>query len=449
MDYISLVESLLKKGQEKIEELEVFLIADKSIEVNVFNGEVDKYSIAESGGLSLRGVKDGKMGYSYSEKLDESSFEMLINEVIENGKYIDVLDGDEISTGSPEYLELDSYKPKLSDTSMEKKIQFVKSLEKEALALDERVKSVQDLAYHEFQQERYIYNSKGLKLKDKINGGFVYISVIVKDGDDTKTGLSFRVFSDLEEVNSKDIAKEAVDNALSMLGAKPMPSGDYPMVIKNITFADLLEAFSSIISADNAQKGLSLLKGKEGEIIAADTVTIVDNPFYPGGFASRAFDDEGTATREKAVVDKGRLTTLLHTLKTAKKAGLESTGNGSRSSYKSTLTIAPTNLYLDKGNRSLEELFANIDHGVYITDLQGLHSGLNPVSGDFSLSASGYEIMEGKIKRPVNQITIAGNFFEVLKNIEEVGDDLRFGIPGVSCFGSPSIKIRTLSLAGE
>lgn len=448
MEYISLIENLLKKGNERIEELEAFLVTNKSIEVNVFNGEVDKYSIAESGGLSLRGVKDGKMGYSYTEKLDESSFDMLINEVLENGKYIDILDGDEIGSGSSEYSVLDSYSAKLSNIPMEEKIQFAKSIEKEAFALDKRVKSVQELAYHEFQQERYIYNTKGVKLNDKINGGFAYISVIVKDENDTKTGLSFRVFSDLEEVSPKDIAKEAVENALSMLGASPISSGNYSTVIKNTTFADLLEAFSSIISADNAQKGLSLLKSKEGEKIASDIVTIVDNPYYPGGFASRAFDDEGTATKEKRIVDKGVLTTLLHTLKTSKKDGIESTGNGSRASYKSTLSIAPSNIYLEKGSKSLEDIFNSISHGVYITELQGLHSGLNPVSGDFSLSASGFEIVEGSIRRPINQITIAGNFYEVLKNIEEVGADLKFGIPGASYFGSPSVKIKSLSISG-
>lgn len=449
MFYKSLIDELLLKGKEKMEDLEAFLISNKSIEIGVFNGELDKYSISESGGLSLRGVANGKMGYSYTEKLDESSIDMLVQEAFENGKYIDAIDGDEIFSGSSDYEVLDKYDDKLSNTPMVDKIEFTKNIERHAFALDARVSAVQVCGYEEFDQERIIVNTKGVNLSDRLNGAVGYISVVIKDGEDTKTGMGYRVFSDLNSVDYKDIAKEAVDEAISMLGATPIKTGNYPTIIKNTVFADLLQAFSSVFSADNAQKGLSLLGDKVGSKIASPILTLVDNPLYEDGYASKGFDDEGTKTKFKKVIDKGVLTTLLHSWKTAKKEGIQSTGNGSRASYKSTLTISPSNFYIQKGESTFEELVKSIHNGVYIINLAGLHSGLNPVSGDFSLSAYGYEILDGKINRPINQITIAGNLYEVLKSIEAIGNDLELGFPGNGQFGSPSIKIRNLSIAGE
>ncbi len=449
MDYTSLIDKLMDKAKDQFEDLEIFLETSKSIEIGIFNGDVDKYSISESGGLSLRAISNGKMGYSYTEKLDESSIDMVIAQSLENGKYIDVLDGDEIFQGSKEYRKLDKYKGDLSQIAIREKIEFAKNLEKEALSLDKRVSSVQNCFYEEFEQERVIVNTKGIKLYDKSNGALVYVSVIAKDGEDTKTGSAYRVFSDFKAVDYKEIAREAVDEAISMLGASPIKSGNYPMIIRNTTFADLIQAFSSVFSADNAQKGLSALKDKLGEEIANPLFSLCDDPFLEEGFASKAFDDEGTATVYKNIVDKGVLTSLLHTWKTAKKDGVKSTGNGSRPSYKSTLSIMPSNFYVKKGKISFSDLLGKIEHGVYITGLQGLHSGLNSVSGDFSLSAHGFEIKDGKINRPINQITIAGNLYQVLKDIDTIADDLKFGFPGSAQYGSPSVRIKSLSVAGE
>ena len=449
MDYRHLSQEILNRGKEKMEDLEVFIQNNKQIEIRTFNGEVDKYSISESGGLSLRGIAHGKMGYSYTEKLDESSIDMLIEEAYENSKYIDSPDKEIIFEGSYKYEEIQQNTSNLSNIAAEEKIQFLLDLEKEALTMDNRVASVQASAYQEFQSERYIMNTKGVDLADNSTGAFAYISVIVKDGEDTKTGLSYRIFNDFKEVDYKEMAKEAVEEGISMLGASSIKSDTYPIIFKNTVFADILAAFGSIFSADQVQKGLSLLKDKVGEKIATDIFTVVEDPFLLDGFYSRAFDDEGHKTIYKKIIDKGVLKTYLYNLKTANKDGVESTGNGNRGSYKSPVTIAPTNVYIEKGDKSLEDLISTIDKGVYIISVQGLHSGLNQVSGDYSLSAYGYEIENGKIKRPVDQITIAGNFFETLMDIEAIGNDLEFSIPMFGYIGSPSIKVKKMSVSGE
>ncbi|MFY9482642.1 MAG: TldD/PmbA family protein [Tissierellaceae bacterium] len=448
MDYKDLLNKLIEKGQEKMDEVEAFLVKNKQLDIEIYKGEIDKYSLAESGGLSFRGSSQGKMGYSYTERLEESALDSLVDEALENSKYIEGSDDEIIFSGSESYEEINHYDDSLNQVPTQDKINFLINLEKEAYSLDERVFAVNACAYQEFEGERYLVNSKGLDLHDKSNGGAAYIFVVVKDDEDTKTGISYRIFYDFSSLDFKEIAKEAVDRAISMLGASNIKSGNYPIIIENTTFANLLSAFTPIFSSDNVQKGLSLLKGKLGEEIASPLLTIVDDPFLKGGLASRNFDDEGTASTFKTIVDNGKLVSFAYNWKTANREGVASTGHASRS-YKGPISIAPTNLYVVNGDLDLDEMMVLADKGLLINNLEGLHSGLNPVSGDFSLSASGYEIKDGKKARPVNQITIAGNLYEVFKNIVAVGNDLKFGLPSNGYIGSPSILVKSLAVSGE
>lgn len=448
MDYKEFLKELLKSSELKLEEAEAFLIKDKQIQIEIYEGEINKYIVAESGGLSLRGSNEGKMGYAYTERIDPSSIDMLVEEALENSRYIDDGEKEIIFEGSPSYEDIDNFNQGLIDFPLEDKISFLKDLELEAKRLDDRVFSVNACAYQEFENHRFIRNSKGVDLEDRSNGAFAYLSVVVKEGEDTKTGMSFRVIKDFSELDYKEIASEAVESGLSMLGAESIESDNYPIVFENKTFANLLSAFISVFSADNVQKGLSALKDRMGDKIASSLLTLVDDPLLEDGFASRNFDDEGTRTSFKKLIDKGSLTSFIYNWKAANKDGIESTGNASRS-YKGQVSISPSNLYVERGTSDLSELLETLDRGLFIDNLQGLHSGLNPVSGDFSLSASGYEIIEGKRARAVNQITIAGNLYDLLMDIEAIGKDLEFTIPSNGYIGSPSIKVKSLSVAGK
>jgi PmbA protein len=450
MEMKSLIDKIFQKGREKgLNDMEVYYSAGRSLTLKVFQKELDTYNLSESEGLSLRGVYKGKMGYSYTEKVDDTSIDQLVRDVLENAVIIDSDDEEFIFEGSKEYKKVDSFNPALSNVSEEKKIEFVKSLEEEAFKLDKRIESVEVCVYGDGYGEIIMSNTKGLFLQDKSNIAYTYIVVVAKEGEDIKTGMAYRTGNDFTKFNARDIAKEAVDEALALLGAKSVKSGDYDVIIRNSAAADLLEAFTGIFSAEAVQKNLSLLKGKLNDKIASDKFTLIDDPYMEGGLASKSFDGEGVACKYKKVVDKGVLKTYFHNLKTAKKDGVETTGNASKGSYKSSLGISPSNFYVEKGERGLNEMIADINKGILITELQGLHSGLNTISGDFSLAALGFLIENGKISRPVEQITVAGNYFEMLKNIEETGSDLKFGLPGGSYIGSPSLKIKKLSIAGE
>lgn len=437
---------LFEKGKEAgFDDMEVYYQKNKSFNIKIFESEILSYSIAEQEGLSFRGLFNDKMGYAYTEKVDKTSVDMLVREAKINAEIIDSDDEEFIFEGSEEYKQVENYNPSLENVSTEEKIELAFALEKAAQDFDKRVEKVDPCMYSESFSESIVVNSKGLELKDRSNLAILYAGVKVKDGEDIKTSSSYKMTNDFTKFDVEEIAKEAVEEGIAMLNAKPIGSGDYRTVLRYDVASDFLESFTSIFSAEAVQKNLSRLKGKLGEKISNEIITIVDDPFMKDGIASTGFDSEGVATTYKKLIDKGVLKTFIHSLKTAKKDGVEPTGNGFKG-YKSSISIGPTNMYMEAGQTSFDDMISDIDKGLMVTEVQGLHSGLNTISGDFSLSASGFVIEDGKIGRPVNQITIAGNFFDMLNDVEDLADDIKFGM---SAIGAPSMKIKTLSVAGE
>jgi PmbA protein len=244
-----------------------------------------------------------------------------------------------------------------------------------------------------------------------------------------------------------DIIKESVENALIQFDASSVDSGEYRILLRNDAAGDLLSAFSSMFFAERVQKGLSLLTGKLGQPVASEAVTIVDDPFEADN--PRAFDAEGVPSVLTTVVEKGVLKNYLYNLKSALKDGVASTSNAGRMGTAGPVNTAPSNFYIVKGDKSFDELKAMLQNGLLITEISGLHAGLNPVSGDFSLIAKGQLVENGEIVRSVDQITVAGNFLALMQGIEAVGSDLRFGPPGAGRIGCPSLLISKLVVSGK
>ncbi|MDP3386131.1 MAG: TldD/PmbA family protein [Eubacteriales bacterium] len=443
-------EKVLRFGESKgLKDMEIFYDSSRELSIKSYQGKIDNFSVSNSEGVSFRALHNNKMGYAYTEKVDDSSIPFLVEEAMQNAAIIDSDDNENIYIGVDEYKKIDNYNLDLDQVTEEQKIQLALDLENEASCLDERIQSIQYCVYGDVAGETNIVNSKGLSLSSKSNIAFAYVGVVAKNGDDIKTGMAYKATNDFLKINPKEIAREAVEEAISMLGAESVQSGNYPIILRNNAACDLLESFSDVFSAENVQKDLSLLKAKIGQTIACSDLNIIDNPHMKDGFASNPFDGEGYPTQIKKVVENGILKTYLHNLKTSEKDGVSSTGNASRSSYKSTIGISPSNFFIENGTYTMEDMVKSIDKGLLLIELQGLHSGLNSVSGDFSLSCYGYLIEKGKISKPVNQITVSGNFFKMIKNIEMIGNDLKFGLPAGSYFGAPSLKINELSIAGK
>jgi PmbA protein len=427
-------------------EYEVYYVDRESLSINAYNEEVEKYNLTTSYGLSFRGKINDKIGYSYTEILDDDAINMLVKNAKESALVIENEDIQFIYEGDKEYAEVNTYYKALENLPADKLIDLALSMEKEAKTLDNRVTSFGGCGIG-YSKARYgIINSKGLNLENKSNLLSAYVVPIIKNGEDMHDGMGYVTANSIEDVDPKKLAQDGINEAISRIGGKSVSSGKYKAVINNEAMVSILSTFAGVFSGDAVQKGLSLLKGKEGEIIASKQVTLLDDPHLENGLASVPFDDEGVATKKKDIIHEGKLMTLLHNLKTANKGNTKSTGNGFKNSYASPVGVSPTNLYIQKGEKSFEELLKDVGEGLLITEFAGLHSGANSITGDFSLAAKGFYIKDGKKDYPVEQITVAGNFFDLLKNIDVVGSDLKFPM---SSIGSPSVKITELSIAGK
>lgn len=420
-----------------------------SFEVAVKEGEIYQYNVSESAGLGFRALVNGRMGYASTQILDEDAVDMLVDGALENAALVESEDRQFLFPGSERYPELKLYEPRLDAIDAAKKIEMAKELERLTLSEDERIVQVEDCAVFSESSESAIVNTLGLDVSAKGNllGG--YVAAVAREGERVNTGFKLFFTMDPGDIDLKKVAREAAREAVSGLDAAQAESGVYPVLLRSDVAGSLLATFSGVFSADSAQRGLSRLKDREGEVVAAECVTLMDDPHRPGSASSTPFDGEGVATQPKAVIESGRLTTLLHNLKTANKQGVQTTANASRPGYAAAVGVAPSNFYFKPTDVSFDGMLEKLGDGLLITDLQGMHAGANPVTGDFSLAAKGFRVRGGRLAEAVSQITVAGNFYEVLKDIRAVGGDLEFHAPGASCFGSPSLLVEKLSVAGK
>lgn len=427
-------------------DLELYYEKKESLTIGLYEGEVDDYDFSDVQGASVRGLYDGKTGYAYTEKFDEDSVLFLLRSAAENAVLIET-EPEVLFTEKAAYEDIQFYSPDLETVKPEQMILFLQKVEKEILSYDPRVTKVAASQMRYQKWEKGLFHDQGLALREANNFLLFYVSILVQENAELKSGTVFRITKDFNELNADMIVKEVVEQGLSMLGERNYPNKRYPVVFKNEAAASLLATFTSSFSAQAVQDNRSRLQGKLGEKIAADHVNLVDNPFLPEGIRSATFDSEGVPTRKHKVVEGGTLQTYFHNLKTAKKDGVETTGHAQRRSYQDSVEVSPSNFYIEPANQTYEQLYEEIAEGIIITGLAGMHSGANPISGDFSLAADGYYVKDGKIVGPTKQMTVAGNFFEVLQDIEGIGEDLIFSPMDFNGYiGSPSLKIKSLAI---
>lgn len=423
------------------EAAETYYASQQAFLVGVQDGEPERYSVSSVRGVGLRVQLNGRDGYAYTENFSDA--EALIRRAMDNARAIEDDDAHPMQSAQT-YETVAERTTALDGLDAAGKIALAQTLERLTLAADKRVRRVVSCAVQQGAGEISIQNTRGLDAKRRSRAGYCYVEPLVEEDGEVQTGFAFRMGAEADDVEG--CAREAVADALSKLHAAPVPSGGYRVVLRNDAMAELLAAFSGVFSAEQAQKGCSLLLSREGETVAASCVTLLDDPFDP--VAPRAFDGEGTPCRAKAIIKNGVLQTLLHNLATAAKAGVTTTGNASRASAAASVDVAPATLRLLPGCDDFEALLRGLGDGLLITELQGLHAGVNAISGDFSLKAAGRKIENGLDAGAVGGITLSGNFFTLIKDVEAVGADVRFAMPGGFYCAAPSVRIRELRVAG-
>lgn len=442
-DYIK--ELLAQAKAAGIEAAEAYLSEKENFSAMRNNGALEDYQSNHTRGLGFRGLVNGRMGYASTEALDEESIGQLIRGVIESATLCESDDEQPLYQGGGQVLELELYQPELDKVAPEAKLAKIEAMENACKAADSRYLNGYNMVETTKHTVR-IANSFGMDQTYTENFCDLYCGANVKEGDNVSTGGFVQISRDFDALDPDCLARDSVDQAVKGLNAEPVASGKYHVVFWNEALVSLLGVFSTVFSAETEQMGLSLLSGKLGETIAAPCVTLVDDPLRPDCLGSRPFDDEGVPSHQHMLVENGVFRTFLHNLKTARKAGVESTGNGSKADYSSPVRVAPSNLYFEPGALSFEELLSQVGDGIVITEVSGLHAGANPVSGDFSLLSKGYTLKDGKRDQPLERITVAGNFYELLKNIRAFASDLRF--PN-GALGSASADAGEMTVSGK
>lgn len=431
-----------------LEAYELYCTESEEVAAEVLYHEISSFSTAAHTGASFRCIHEGKIGSAATELFTAQEAERIVEAAMENAYFTENTESAFIHASGDTYENPDPViTPQPSAAQLE---ELALAIQEKAYGCDSRVAdgSLSEAAF--LRSSVSLSNSRGLDLTRSRAYCLAACNPSVKEAGELYDSIEIKAAA-FQDLNPQDIASKAVKEAVSTIGADTVESSRYHLVFSGKMTATLLSTFFSAFSGVDAQRGLSLWGGKEGETVAAPMVTITDNPFLEGSMIQVPFDSEGVATRCKNVIENGRLVTLLHNLTTAAKAGISSTGNGSRPGYASAVTVAPYNFYMEKGGAgSREDILREAGSGIYITQFNGLHAGANPITGDFSLSSAGFLVENGELTRPVKNFTISGNFYELLKSISLVGDDLVFQTPkGDSCFGAPTILVKDMPVAGK
>ena len=449
MDFNAFQASVARWAEELgVKDYELYYQSAESTRVGVYRQEVNEFSSAVEGGVCFRCISGGRMGYSSTEELSEAAAEDVVRRAVDNAAVLETDEPVFLGQGGQQYQSV-SCAPAEARSSSGELIQA--ALDTQA-ALYAAHPSVVDGTSTEGISETVrlaIVNSRGLDLHYENTISGLIAAAVVQEGEEVSDAYELKLAA-LETLDKQALAAKAVDKARSKLGGEAAPTGVCPVIFAPEAMASLLAAFSPAFSSDRTQKGLSRLAGKEGTDLAAPVVTLVDDPFCPLSAMPMPFDAEGTPARKKNIIEAGRLNTLLYNCRTAAAAGKETTGNASKADYDAPVDVAPFTFYFAPGERDEAALLEQAGNGVYIDSLGGLHAGANVVSGDFSLQSAGFLIENGKKTKPVKAFTVAGNFFELLQKVVALADNLEVPNPGgITAFGSPSVLVDGLSIAGK
>lgn len=441
-----MVETFIRKFTEAahekgIQNLEFYTESIQKVSASVYQGKPEYNQLSDVTTCYVEGEVNGKRGYIYVEDFSEEFFEEEIANLIQ------VAEGAGGAFQSKQLTTADcdkEYTLTEENALAEKLVQA----EKETLAENPGLKKFSHYEAQEVIRRILMQNDKGDRMEDRTKYASLWLQASAEKDGAVQTAGGNTLAGSVEELDFHAVSAEAAKEACEILNAKPVPTGRYSVILKNSVITEMLGMYKSAFGADNVRKKLSKLAEKKGEQIASSIVNLIEDPNLPEGVNKRAFDDEGMPTSRKEIIKDGVLQMFLYNCEEAKKAGCKSTGNGFKENYRSVPGIGVTNLKLVGEDKTREELIQEMGDGLYITACGGMFACADPVTGKFSLISKGYLVEGGKVTRGVNQITVAGNFFDMLHDIVGISNDYLVdgGMAGV--FVAPSVRIKELVVSG-
>lgn len=423
---------------------EVFLRDALSGSVDTKDGEIESVIARGERGLGVRVLDGDRMGFAHSSDLQAAGIEAVVDQARRMAKITEP-DADLAIASVPlKEVDLAIFHPGLDERPLSDRGAIALAVERAARDADPRVTHFRKTSYSDAEVTTLIATTSGVRATYRESFCGAMTSPVATEGAERQIGYHGEGSRQLSDLDARRIGTRAAQRAVEKLGAKPFPTQKLPVVLDPWMAMSLLGAISPLFSADNVLKGRSLFAGKIGTRVASECITIIDDARRTGGLRSAPFDGEGIRTTRQTLVENGTLRGYLMNQKTATKMGTTSTGNARRGSYASPSRIGPSNFYVEAGMDDPQDMVKRLDRALSITSLLNLHT-IDPVSGEFSLGATGTYLETGAPQYPVQGITIAGNLTQLLSAITGVGTDLVFGPSGI---GSPTLVISELSIGG-
>jgi PmbA protein len=420
---------------------------ERDVEIRVYDRAVESLTEAGSRGIGIRAfASEGRSGYAFGTSLKEEDLKVIAERAVELAQ---VSDPDEFAglpeeTGSGEVGSLVA--PEFDEWDTARKVEFAIAVDDAARTFDERVSQVEQTIYADSRSNVAIANSNGFTGSYESTGAYAYSSAFAGTGDSLMTGLGLDIATGPGGLDAEFIGREAAERAVVMIGAGHTESRKAPVVLDEFTAASFIGIASGALSGEAVLRGRSPFVGKEGETVASEALTLTNDGLLAGGPSTAPFDGEGVAQRVTPLISGGTVQNFLYDSRTAREAGKASTGSARRGSYRGGPGPGASNVIVGAGSASLEELFEQAGDGLYVTNVVGLHSGVNPVSGQFSVGASGIEIKDGKLAGPVREATIASDLITMLLGVQAAGAERRW-IPFGGSVLTPPLLVAAMTIA--
>jgi PmbA protein len=429
------VEAAIAAGAD---DAEAWVQGSHGREVRVHDGEVESLTEASERGAGIRAWIGERSGYAYGTDLGADGLRGLGAAAAEAARAADSdrYAGPPGDGGEPAAIE-GLRDPAIGEFETAKAIELAKLIERTALEHDKRISGVEEVVYVDEDGEVALVSSRGRGGRFAASQCFAYLQAMATDDSGVQTGLGFGVGRSARDLKPEAIGAEAAAEAVDMLGAGKPDSRSCPVVLSDRVTASFAGLIGGSLCADEVQRGRSPFADRLGDELAAEALSLVDDGVDPGGLASAPFDGEGIPRGRTTLIGERRLHSYLHDSYTARRGDARSTGNAARGSYRSPPVVQPSNLIIDPGRLSLDALLRTAGEGVYVTEVAGLHSGVNPVTGRFSVGATGRAIRGGELAEPLREFTIAGELLETLERVRAVGSDSRWVPFGGSVRSSP------------
>ncbi|PZS15592.1 MAG: hypothetical protein DLM54_12475 [Acidimicrobiales bacterium] len=429
------------------EEVEAYVARGRDTSVRVFGGEIESLSSAESAGVGIRVVLGARQGFAYAGSLDEDILAETLAEARDNAAF--ATPDEHVGLANPDGVEaaaLDLWRPSLDGLTAEDKVALALELEAQVRAGDPRIRQVEQANWGDVSTEMAVATTTGISACSRRTSCYVSAYAIAGEGGETQTGGGYSVGREPGDIELAKAADDAVRRSTELLGARQARSGRLTVVLDRRVTTTLLSILAGTLSGEAVLKGRSPFADRLGDTVGTAGLTLVDDPTDVRAYGAAVHDAEGLACRRNVLISEGVVGAFLYDSYSGRRAGTASTASAVRGGFKTTPGVGARALALVPGVSDEAQIVAQVGEGLMVRSITGVHSGVNPISGDFSVGAEGLMIRGGALAEPVREVTIASTIQRMLQTVVAIGGDVEW-LPGSAA--GVTLAIADISMSGS